>query len=65
MNANHRNISDLRYLARNNLIVPYNLDIRKTERSPNRNPVFPQFSKLPLYNEILRILTKIRKFHYI
>ena len=27
MNANHRNINDLRYLARNNLIVPYNLDI--------------------------------------
>ena len=31
------------------------------ERSPIRNPVFPQSSKLPLYKEILRILTKLRK----
>ena len=30
-------------------------------RSPIRNPVFPQFSKLPLFKEIPRILTKIRK----
>ena len=27
--ANRRNINDLRYLTRNNLIIPYNLDIRK------------------------------------
>ena len=29
MNANQRNISDLRYLARNNIIVPYSLDTHK------------------------------------
>ncbi|MCR4918478.1 MAG: hypothetical protein K5928_01495 [Prevotella sp.] len=31
------------------------------ERSPNRNLVFPQIPKLPLFKEILRILTKLRK----
>ena len=30
-------------------------------RSPIRNPVFPQSSRLPLYKEILRFLTKLRK----
>ena len=34
MNANHRNINDLRYLARNNLIVPYNLDILQNRTVP-------------------------------
>ena len=29
MTANRRNINDLRYLTRNNLIIPNNLDIRK------------------------------------
>jgi len=28
---------------------------------PNRNPVFPQTPKLPLYKEILQILPKLRK----
>jgi len=31
------------------------------ERSPNRNPLFPQFPRLPLFKEILRIFTKLRK----
>ena len=31
------------------------------ERLPNRNPIFFQFPRLPLYKEILRILTKLRK----
>ena len=31
------------------------------ERSPNSNPVFPQFPRLPLFKEILKILTKLRK----
>jgi len=26
-----------------------------------KNPLFPQFPRLPLFKEILRILTKIRK----
>jgi len=30
-------------------------------RSPIRNPVFPQFPRLPLFKEILQILTKILK----
>ena len=29
INASQRNINDLCYLVRNNLIIPYNLDIRK------------------------------------
>ena len=29
MTANQRNINDLRFLTRNNLIIPYNIDIRK------------------------------------
>ena len=29
MTANRRSINDLRYLARNNLIIPDNLDIHK------------------------------------
>jgi len=29
MTASQRSINDLRYLTRNNLIIPYNLDIRK------------------------------------
>ena len=29
MTANQRNINDLRFLTRNNLIIPYNLDIRE------------------------------------
>ena len=29
MTANQRSINDLRYLARNNLIIPNNLDIHK------------------------------------
>ena len=29
MTANRRSINDLRYLIRNNLIIPNNLDIRK------------------------------------
>jgi len=29
MTANRRNINDLRYLTRNNLIIPNNLDIRR------------------------------------
>ena len=31
MTANRRNINELRYFACNNLIIPYNLDIRKNE----------------------------------
>ena len=31
------------------------------ERSPNRNPIFFQFPRLPLYKEKPRILTKLRK----
>jgi len=27
--------------------------------SPNRNPVFPLFPRLPLFNEILQILTRL------
>ena len=61
MTANRRNINDLRYLARNNLIIPDNLDILKIERSLIRNPENPQSHKLPLYKEILRILAKLRK----
>jgi len=30
-------------------------------RSPIRNPLFPQFPRLPLFKEILKILTKLRK----
>ena len=30
-------------------------------RSPIRNPVFPQFPRLPLYKEIQQFLTKLRK----
>ena len=29
MTANRRSINDLRYIARNNLIIPYNIDICK------------------------------------
>ena len=29
MTANQRSINDLRYLTRNNLIIPHNLDIRR------------------------------------
>jgi len=61
MTANRRNINDLRYLARNNLIIPDNLDILKIERSPIRNPIFLQSPKLPVYKEKLRILAKLRK----
>ena len=35
MTANRRNINDLRYLTRNNLIIPNNLDTRKN-RTVNR-----------------------------
>ena len=42
MTANRRSINDLRYLARNNLIVPDNLDIRR-----NRTVSYPD-SALPL-----------------
>ena len=31
------------------------------ERLPNRNPIFPQSPRLPLYKEILRIFAKLRK----
>ena len=31
------------------------------ERSPIRNPLSLQFPRLPLFKEILRILTKLRK----
>ncbi len=40
---------------------PTTLIFFKIERSPNRNPIFPQFSKLPLYKEILQILIKLQK----
>ena len=33
MTANQRNINDLRFLTRNNLIIPYNLDIRENRTS--------------------------------
>ena len=42
MTANRCNINDLRYLTRNNLIIPNNLDIRK-----NRTVSYPD-SALPL-----------------
>ena len=61
MTANRRNINDLRYLARNNLIIPDNLDILKIERLPIRNPDFPQSPRQPLYKEKLRNLPKLRK----
>ncbi len=35
INANQRNISDLRYLARNNIIVPYSLDTHKNSTVSN------------------------------
>ena len=35
MTANRRNINDLRYLTRNNLIIPNNLDIRKNRTVSN------------------------------
>lgn len=34
---------------------------RKAKRLPIRKPVFPQFPRLSLYKEILRILPKLRK----
>ena len=39
-------------------LFPTTLIFVKTERSPNRNPVFPQFPRLPLYKEIQQIPTK-------
>ena len=35
MTANQRNINDLRFLTRNNLIIPYNLDIRENSTVSN------------------------------
>ena len=35
MTANRRNINDLRYLTRNNLIIPNNLDIRRNRTVAN------------------------------
>ena len=65
MTANRRNINDLRYLARNNLIIPDNLDILKIERSPIRNPDFSQSSELPLNKERLLFLPKLQNIFQI
>jgi len=40
---------------------PTTLIFVKIERSPNRNLIFPQFPRLPLYKEILQILAKLQK----
>ena len=44
-NANQRNISDLRYLARNNIIVPYSLDTHK-------NSTLSQIATLKILNPL-------------
>ena len=38
MTANRRNINDLRYLTRNNLIIPNNLDIRRNRTVSKSQP---------------------------
>ncbi len=40
---------------------PTTLTFVKIERSPNRNPIFLQFPKLPLYKEKQEIFPKLRK----
>jgi len=71
MTANRRNINELRYLTRNNLIIPNNLVIRRNRTvsksslgfaaCQSKNPNISQSSASPLYKEILQILPKLRK----
>ena len=48
-------------LSENATLLPLGGRTWNWVRSPIRNPVFPQFPRLPLFKEIQQILTKLRK----
>ena len=63
MTANRRNINDLRYLTRNNLIIPNNLDIRKNSTRvvmvTRTKTVLPQAQKPEVTTEEPRVVTTL------
>ena len=71
INANQRNISDLRYLARNNIIVPYSLDTHKNStvsKSPlgfaaclSKNPRISQSSASPYIKKSCKFFQSYEK----
>lgn len=61
--ASHLDLSKIRVLSYANdidALVRRRL-LRYRERSPHRNPIFPQSPKLPLYKERTEILPKLRR----